>query len=249
MYAMDSLRLEKGYRGWKGDLTHEYTPLMASLDRFVAFDKPDFIGKAALLKEREAGPKERLVSLVMDEAGEADAPYCSPVLSNGEIVGLTVSSGYGHAIQKAIALAYVRSDLAKPGTALEVEILGRRAGARVEAEPLYDPANAKAARLNRRRRRARVGGQAREGRVPIADGLVRMRVARLQQQILLVGREHVEPRSHPVGLGVFLRAKAGPGAIRTPRCARQGPIARRAARPPHRHKSGLAGASPLPDPS
>jgi dimethylglycine dehydrogenase len=106
MYAMDSLRLEKGYRGWKVDLTHEYTPLMASLDRFVAFDMPDFIGKAALLKEQEAGPKERLVSLVMSEAGEADAPYCSPVLRQGEIVGLTVSSGYGHAIQKAIALAY-----------------------------------------------------------------------------------------------------------------------------------------------
>ena len=143
MYAMDSLRLEKGYRGWKGDLTHEYTPLMAGLDRLVAFDKPDFIGKAALLKERETGPKERLVSLVLDEAGEVDAPYCSPVLAKGEIVGLTVSSGYGHAIEKAIALAYVRSDLAKPGTALDVEILGRRAGARVEAEPLYDPTNAR----------------------------------------------------------------------------------------------------------
>ena len=143
MYAMDSLRLEKGYRGWKGDLTHEYTPLMAGLDRLVAFDKPDFIGKAALLKERETGPKERLVSLVLDEAGEVDAPYCSPVLAKGEIVGLTVSSGYGHAIEKAIALAYVRSDLAKPGTALDVEILGRRAGARVEADALYDPTNAR----------------------------------------------------------------------------------------------------------
>ena len=53
MYAMDSLRLEKGYRGWKSDLTHEYTPLMAGLDRLIAFDKPDFIGKAALLAERE----------------------------------------------------------------------------------------------------------------------------------------------------------------------------------------------------
>ncbi|MFZ0207916.1 MAG: aminomethyltransferase family protein, partial [Roseiarcus sp.] len=143
MYAMDSLRLEKGYRGWKSDLTHEYTPLMAGLDRLIAFDKPDFIGKAALLAEREQGPKERLVSLVLDDAGEADPPYCSPVFSDGALVGLTVSSGYGHAIGKAIALAYVRTDLAKPGTALEVEVLGSRVGARVEAEPLYDAANAR----------------------------------------------------------------------------------------------------------
>ena len=143
MYAMDSLRLEKGYRGWKSDLTHEYTPLTAALDRLIAFDKPDFIGKGALLAERAAGPKERLVSLVMHEAGEADPPYCSPVFSDGALVGLTVSSGYGHALGKAIALAYVRTDLAAPGRALEVEVLGRRAGARVEAEPLYDPTNAR----------------------------------------------------------------------------------------------------------
>jgi dimethylglycine dehydrogenase len=130
MYAMDSLRLEKGYRSWKGDLPHEYTPLMANLDRLVAFDKPDFVGKAALLKEREAGPRERLVSLVMNEVGEADAPYCSPVLSNGAIVGLTVSSGYGHAIQKAIALAYLRSDLAKPGTPLEFSAAARALASR-----------------------------------------------------------------------------------------------------------------------
>jgi dimethylglycine dehydrogenase len=143
MYAMDSLRLEKGYRGWKSDLTHEYTPLMAGLERFVAFDKPYFIGKAALLAQRTAGTKERLVSLVMDATGEADPPYCSQVLHAGAIVGLTVSAGYGHTIGKAIALAYVRSDLAAPGTALEVEVLGRRERARVGVEPLYDAGNAR----------------------------------------------------------------------------------------------------------
>jgi dimethylglycine dehydrogenase len=143
MYAMDSLRLEKCYRGWKSDLTHEYTPLMASLDRLIAFDKPDFIGRAALLEERETGPKERLVPLVFDEAGAADAPYCSPVLHDETIVGLTVSSGFGHALGKVIALAYVRSDLATPGQRLEVRILGDRASARVGIEPLYDRDNAR----------------------------------------------------------------------------------------------------------
>jgi dimethylglycine dehydrogenase len=141
MYAMDSLRLEKGYRGWKGDLTHEYTPLMAGLDRFVAFDKPDFIGKAALLAERRAGPKERLVTLVFDEAGDCDPPYCSPVFAGSERVGLTVSAGYGHAVGKAIALAYVRTDCAALGTPLSVEILGRRASAQVNPDAVYDADN------------------------------------------------------------------------------------------------------------
>ncbi len=143
MYAMDSLRLEKCYRGWKSDLTHEYTPLMASLDRLVAFDKPDFIGRAALLEERERGPRERLVPLVLDEAGIADPPYCSPVLQGDEIVGLTVSSGFGHAIGKAIALAYVRRDLATPDRQLDIRSLGERVGARIGVEPLYDPENAR----------------------------------------------------------------------------------------------------------
>ena len=141
MYAMDSLRLEKGYRGWKGDLTHEYTPLMASLDRFVAFDKPAFRGKAALLAERERGPKERLVTLTLDAPGEADPPYCSPVFHGEATVGLTVSSGYGHAVGAAIALAYVRADLAQPGVQLEVGVLGQRRAATVRAEPLFDPQN------------------------------------------------------------------------------------------------------------
>ena len=143
MYAMDSLRLEKCYRGWKGDITHEYTPLMANFDRFVAFDKPDFIGKAALLKEREDGPKERLVPIVFDAAGEAEPPYCSPVYHNGNIVGLTVSAGWSYILNKSIALAYVRSDLAVVGTALSVQVIGEMKGAVVGTDPLFDPTNAR----------------------------------------------------------------------------------------------------------
>jgi dimethylglycine dehydrogenase len=141
MYAMDSLRLEKCYRGWKSDMTHEYTPLMASLDRFVDLAKPEFRGRDALLREHNSGPRERFVPLLLDEAGEADAPTCAPVTRNGEIVGLVSSGGYGHTLKKSIALAYVRSDLAKPGTALEIDILGEKRAATVAQEPLYDPAN------------------------------------------------------------------------------------------------------------
>jgi len=143
MYAMDSLRIEKGYRGWKSDMTHEYTPLMASLDRFVDLGKPAFRGRDALIREHNSGPKERLVPLVLAEAGDADAPSCAPVRRDGEIVGLVTSGAYGHALKKSIALAYVRTDLAKPGTALDIEIFGERRAATVGTEPLYDPTNAR----------------------------------------------------------------------------------------------------------
>jgi dimethylglycine dehydrogenase len=143
MYAMDSLRIEKGYRGWKTDMTHEYTPLMASLDRFVDLAKPAFRGRDALIREHNSGPKERLVPLVLDGAGDADAPSCAPVWQDGQIVGLVTSGAYGHTIKKSIALAYVRTDLAKPGTALDIEIFGERRPAKVGSEPLYDPSNAR----------------------------------------------------------------------------------------------------------
>jgi dimethylglycine dehydrogenase len=141
MYAMDSLRLEKCYRGWKSDMTHEYTPLMASLDRFVDFQKPGFRGLKALTEERSKGPKERFVPLLLSDAKDCDAPTCAPVYLGDTYVGLVASGGYGHTLQKSIALAYVRTDLAKPGTELEVLVLGEKRKAVVAEEPLFDPAN------------------------------------------------------------------------------------------------------------
>ncbi len=143
MYAMDSLRLEKVYRGWKGDMTHEYTPLMANLDRFVDFQKPDFKGRIALIAERDRTPRERFVPLILDEAADCDAPSCAPVYLGAEMVGLVTSGGYGHATAKSIALAYVRSDLAKVGQRLEIEVLGARRSASIVAEPIYDPSNSR----------------------------------------------------------------------------------------------------------
>ena len=142
LYAMDSLRLEKCYRAWKGDLTTEYTPFMASLDRFVKLDKPGgFIGQEALRREAAAGPRERFVPLVVD-AADADAAPVSIVYRGAEVVGLVTSGGYGYRLGCSIALAYVRTDLAFAGTELEVEILGERRRAVVGREPLYDPENA-----------------------------------------------------------------------------------------------------------
>ena len=106
---MDSLRLEKCYRSWKADLTTEYTPLMASLERFVRLDKAaDFIGRDALRREALAGPRERFVPLLV-EADDADAAAVSIVYRGEDVVGLVTSGGYGYRLKRSIALAYVRS--------------------------------------------------------------------------------------------------------------------------------------------
>jgi dimethylglycine dehydrogenase len=141
IYALESLRLEKCYRSWKMDLSTDFTVLEGGLERFVKFDKPDFIGKAALLKEKQAGSKTGFAALLLEEGVTAEAPYLSTIWLNGERVGLTTSGGYGYRIGRSIALANLRSDLISEGRELEVEILGERKKATVAAEPLYDPAN------------------------------------------------------------------------------------------------------------
>jgi len=141
LYAVESLRLEKCYRSWKADLTTEYTPLAASLGRFVRLEKTaDFVGRQALRKVAATGAAERFVPLVVEARG-ADASPVSIVYRGGQAVGLVTSGGYGYRLKQSIALAYVRADLTAPGTELEVEILGERCRALVGREPLYDPDN------------------------------------------------------------------------------------------------------------
>ena len=143
MFAMDSLRLEKGYRAWKGDLSTDYTILEGGLDRFVRREKPAFEGRDALERERQRGVRRCFATLVVD-AGACDAPCMSTVWRDGEVVGETTSGGWGHRVGASIALAMIRSDLAVPGTGLEVEIYGERRPAVVQpARPLYDPENVK----------------------------------------------------------------------------------------------------------
>jgi dimethylglycine dehydrogenase len=141
LYAMDSLRVDKCYRGWKSDLESGYTPLEASLDRFVDVKKANFVGREALLAEHARGPKFRFVPMLFDEDGDAEAPYCAQVFQGDTNVGLTTSGVWSHTLKKSVALAYVRTDLAMPGTVLQVEVLGQMRSATVQAEPLYDPKN------------------------------------------------------------------------------------------------------------
>jgi dimethylglycine dehydrogenase len=142
MFALDSLRLEKGYRAWKGDLSTDYTILQGGLDRFVKWDKPDFAGKAALENERQQGVAKRFVTLVLDAPGDHDAPYMSTLWHGGAIVGETTSGGWGYRVDKSIALGMLRADLTTPGTRVEVEIFGARFTANVQPDaPLWDPKN------------------------------------------------------------------------------------------------------------
>jgi dimethylglycine dehydrogenase len=142
MWALNSLRLEKGYRAWKGDLSTDYSLLEGGLERFIKFDKPqDFPGKAPLLAEKQRGSKKRFVTLVVD-AGGADAPYMSTLWHDGKIVGETTSGGWGYRVNASIAFGMLRTDLAVPGTEIEVEIYGERCRAVVqEDQPLWDAAN------------------------------------------------------------------------------------------------------------
>lgn len=142
MWALNSLRIEKGYRAWKGDLSTDYSLLEGGLDRFIRFDKPqDFPGKAALLAEKQRGVRKRFVTLLVD-AGDCDAPYMSTLWHGGVIVGETTSGAWGYRVGASIALGMLRADLAVPGTAVEVEIYGERFRAVVQQDrPMWDPEN------------------------------------------------------------------------------------------------------------
>ena len=139
LYAMNSMRMEKGYKGWGSELTTELTPIEGGLDRFVDMESP-FIGREAVVERTRKGVDTRLVYLSLD-AVDADAHGNEPVYAGERVVGLTTSGAYGYAVERSIAFAFVEPDLAGPGTELEVAILGRRCAARVLEQPLYDPAN------------------------------------------------------------------------------------------------------------
>ncbi|MFT7135967.1 MAG: dimethylglycine dehydrogenase [Akkermansiaceae bacterium] len=142
MFALNALRLEKGYRAWKCDLSTDYSVLEGGLDRFIKFDKPqDFPGKALLLKEKQQGSEKMFATLTLDAEGY-DAPYMSNIWHGDQLVGATTSGGWGYRVGKSIALSMLRSDLAAAGTRVEVEIYGTRIPAQVSGDQaLWDPEN------------------------------------------------------------------------------------------------------------
>lgn len=140
MFALNALRIEKGYRAWKGDLSTDYTLLEGGLDRFIDWSK-GFTGKPALQAEKQQGPAKRFVTLTVD-GGTCDAPYMSTIWAGDTAVGEVTSAAWGYRVGAHVALGMVRRDLAEPGTGLEVEIFGQRYPAEVQPDgPLWDPKN------------------------------------------------------------------------------------------------------------
>jgi 4-methylaminobutanoate oxidase (formaldehyde-forming) len=134
--AIDSLRLEKGYRVWGADISPEDSPFEAGLGWAVKLDKGDFVGRDALAA---AAPAERRLRCLVLADPRAVALGSEPVRVGGELVGRVTSGGYGYTVAASIAYAYLPAEH-EAGTEVEVEIFGDWVAGEVTAEPLYDPA-------------------------------------------------------------------------------------------------------------
>ena len=143
-HALDSLRLEKGYRHWGHDITDEDTPLQAGLSFAVAWDKPGgFIGRDALLAQKEVGVDRRLVQFKLDDP-EPLLYHDNPILRNGELVGKTTSGSYGHTVGSAVAMGYVKSSVNMPrdeiiDATFKLQINGALYPVTASYRPFYDP--------------------------------------------------------------------------------------------------------------
>jgi 4-methylaminobutanoate oxidase (formaldehyde-forming) len=147
-HALNSLRIEKGYRHWSHDITDEDTPLEAGLGFTVKFDKAGgFIGRDALLQQKEAGLDKRMLQFKLQEPGPL-LYHNEPIWRNDEIVGHITSGAYGHSLGACIGLGYVHVDKGeKPDEILdakyEIEVAGVRVAADASLRPMFDPKNEK----------------------------------------------------------------------------------------------------------
>ena len=145
MRAMMSLRLEKGFGSWLREYRPDYTAAETGLDRFVGWQKNDFIGREVAMRERETPPERQLCTFVVD-ALDADVVADESIFHGDEVIGFVTSGGYAHYSEKSVALGLIPRRLASPATAFEIEILGERRPATLITEPLFDPKGARARR-------------------------------------------------------------------------------------------------------
>jgi dimethylglycine dehydrogenase len=138
LYAVNSMRIEKGYKAWSSELTNEINLIEADMTRFFAKSKEDFVGKAATL----AAPQRPFKIVYAEvEAEDTDARGGEPVLAGGRCIGVTTSGGFGHRVQKSLAFACVDPEFASPGSAFDILLQGEPRRARILAVPAYDPDN------------------------------------------------------------------------------------------------------------
>jgi heterotetrameric sarcosine oxidase gamma subunit len=146
-YALDALRIEKGYRAWGRELTPDDTPLQAGLGFAVKLDGTDFIGRAALLAQRGRGLDRRLLLFALEDA-EAVAWGDEPIYRDGRLVGTLTSAAHGHTLGRGVAMGYVagepgeRAEAWLPGP-YDIDLAGVRVPATVSLRAWHDPAGAR----------------------------------------------------------------------------------------------------------
>jgi dimethylglycine dehydrogenase len=143
VYAILSMRLEKGHGIWSREFARDYTLLEAGLFGFIDFSKAEFIGRDAAMAERHTRPRRSLHTFAVD-ATDADAAGYEPIWRGDERVGFVTSGGYGHRTEQSLAMGYVETETADAGAEFEISILGERRPARLLAEAAYDPCGERA---------------------------------------------------------------------------------------------------------
>jgi dimethylglycine dehydrogenase len=138
LYAVNTMRLEKGYKAWSSELTNELTMLEADMPRFIKLDKDNFIGKAATLA---APDRDLCIAYAKVDALDADVRGGEPVFAQGRCIGLATSGGYGHRVGRSLAFLSLPPGFAHAGAEIEVLIQGSLRRAQLLAAPAFDPDN------------------------------------------------------------------------------------------------------------
>jgi dimethylglycine dehydrogenase len=138
--ALMSLRLEKAWGAWGLEFRPDFNAIEAGMDVFINWNK-EFVGKEATLQHKASGATQRLVTLTID--APLDVSLDEAILKDDDAVGYISSGGYAHHVGRSMAMGYVKTEYAEPGTVLDVEILGERYSAEVQGAPLYDPTGAR----------------------------------------------------------------------------------------------------------
>ena len=146
--AMDSMRLEKSYRMVGTELSIEYSAYESAMDRFVVPDKGEFLGREALLAARSRGLDNKLVTLEVLDPDDADALGNNALTRDGALIGRATSGGFGFRVDKSLALGMIRSEYARTGTEMEIDILNRNHRAVVISESPFDPGNERLLDIN-----------------------------------------------------------------------------------------------------
>ena len=134
--ALLSMRLEKGWGVWTLEYRPDFNAIESGMDAFINWNK-EFVGKQATLAAREAGPQQKLVTMIIDVDG-IDVSHDEAILVENKAVGYISSGGYAHHVERSMAMGYVTTEFSEPGTKLQVEILGKLYDAEILGEALYD---------------------------------------------------------------------------------------------------------------